>query len=162
MGASSIVVPFLADSIDLNNTQQESGYERGGHAAYGVSKLGLNMWSYHLSSFLQTAGKSISVNCVDPGTVSTKLLFAGWGEVSYVALSVEEADDVFWSATADELANVTGKYFVNRKSRQSSGVSYETDRQVELWKLLERQTGASFHLEDAPASTQKMNEMGTK
>lgn len=79
----------LADSIDLDNTQQEAGYERMGHAAYGISKLAVNMWSYCLADSLQKAGSKRTVNCVDPGTVSTKLLYAGWGEISHVALKVE-------------------------------------------------------------------------
>lgn len=79
----------LADSIDFSNTQQELGYERLGHAAYGISKLALNMWSYALADKLVQAGSEVVVNTVDPGTVSTKLLYAGWGEISHVALKAE-------------------------------------------------------------------------
>ena len=73
----------LADSLDLTNTQQELGYERMGHAAYGSSKLALNMWSYQLAERLKAAGSGVSVVCVDPGTVATKLLYEGWGEISH-------------------------------------------------------------------------------
>jgi len=79
----------LADNIDLENTQQEKGYERMGHAAYGASKLALTMWTYLLADKLKEAGSKITVNNVDPGTVSTKLLYAGWGEISHVALKAD-------------------------------------------------------------------------
>ena len=51
-------------------------------AAYSASKLALNMWSYYLAHRMQKAGRHLpTVLAVDPGTVATKLLLAGWGEV---------------------------------------------------------------------------------
>jgi NAD(P)-dependent dehydrogenase (short-subunit alcohol dehydrogenase family) len=44
------------------------------------------MWSYALAERLK--GR-VTVNCVDPGTVTTKLLFAGWGDVSYAAMRAD-------------------------------------------------------------------------
>jgi NAD(P)-dependent dehydrogenase (short-subunit alcohol dehydrogenase family) len=131
----------LADTIDLSKIQQDAEYEREGHAAYGVSKLALNMWSYYLSRKLEHSGRQLVIHCVDPGTVSTKLLYAGWGEVSHVALLVEEADDEFWAATAPELQNTTGNYYVNRKARKSPEISYDSQIQKQLVALLEKQTG---------------------
>lgn len=137
----------LADSIDLYNTQQERGYERSGHAAYGMSKLAVNMWSYKLADDLKAAGSHVTVNCVDPGTVGTKLLYAGWGEMcADVALQSHEADDIFWAATDPGLDNVTGHYYVNRKARSSPTVSYDKEMQKKLWELLENQTGAKYNL----------------
>lgn len=131
----------LADTIDLSKIQQDAEYEREGHAAYGVSKLALNMWSYYLSRKLEQSGSQLVVHCVDPGTVSTKLLYAGWGEVSHVALPVDEADDEFWAATAPELQNVSGNYYVNRKARKSPEISYDPHVQKQLVALLEKQAG---------------------
>jgi NAD(P)-dependent dehydrogenase (short-subunit alcohol dehydrogenase family) len=62
-------------------------YERSGHAAYGASKLALNMWSYRLAGLVK--GQGVTVNCVDPGTVNTKLLHHGWGDVAYCALRAD-------------------------------------------------------------------------
>jgi NAD(P)-dependent dehydrogenase (short-subunit alcohol dehydrogenase family) len=138
----------LADSIDLENTQETNKfkikYKRGGHAAYGNSKLALNMTSYSLAENLKATGSSVTVNCIDPGTVSTKLLHAGWGDVSYVALPAEEAHDVFWAATNSSLDGVSGSYYVNRKASKSPSVSYDTEMQKKVWDLLVAQTKATY------------------
>lgn len=142
----------LADRIDWDNTQAEKGFERMGHAAYGMSKLAGNMWSYRLAKLL--ARRQLPVLCVDPGTVSTKLLYAGWGDVSYAALPAEEADDVFWAAADHLIGREIGQevYYVNRKPRRSPRFSYEAEAQERLWRLLEHQTGARFKLSStAPA-----------
>lgn len=44
---------------------QEKGYERDGHAAYGLSKLAVNMMTYHLAQKME--GTAVTVNCMDPG-----------------------------------------------------------------------------------------------
>lgn len=66
---------------------QEKGYGRGGHAAYGLSKLAINMLTYKLARKMELT--SVTVNAIDPGTVNTKLCYAGWGPVSHVAMRVE-------------------------------------------------------------------------
>ena len=67
----------MSDKLDWDNLQSEQGYGREGHEAYGTSKLATNMWSYLLADKLAAAGSSVSVTCVDPGTVATKILFQG-------------------------------------------------------------------------------------
>lgn len=137
----------LADRIDWDNTQAEKGFERMGHAAYGMSKLAGNMWSYRLAKLLATT-RHLPVICVDPGTVNTKLLYAGWGDVAYAALPAEEADDVFWAATDPALEQGIGQevYYVNRKARRSPRFSYDAAAQERLWRLLKHQTGARYNL----------------
>ena len=57
----------------------------------------------------------LQVNCLDPGTVNTKMLLAGWGRIG---IEVGEADNTFKLATDPEWAAVTGQYFVGgRMSR---------------------------------------------
>jgi len=56
----------------------------------------------------------------------------------------QEADDEFWAATDPYLQKITGKYFVNQKSRESPSASYNKEIQQRLWQLLEQQTGARF------------------
>lgn len=139
---SSISMP---DRLDWENLQCERGYEREGHAAYGASKLALNMWSYLLSEKLAAAGAPHSVVCVDPGCVSTKILFQGWGEIaSEVAARPGEAEDVAWAALAPGLRS--GEYLVNRRPRRSPAFSYDRAEQERLWGLLEKQTGVQWGL----------------
>jgi NAD(P)-dependent dehydrogenase (short-subunit alcohol dehydrogenase family) len=69
------------------------------HKAYSESKLLDAMLSMDFSQRFLDAGIStdrVTCNCLDPGTVQTKMLRAGWGD--YPGINVEEAlgrDDVF-------------------------------------------------------------------
>ncbi len=59
---------------------------------------------------------------------------------------VQDADDEFWAATSPDLAAVSGKYFVNKKARESPSFSYDVDAQRRLWQYLERQTGMVYEI----------------
>jgi NAD(P)-dependent dehydrogenase (short-subunit alcohol dehydrogenase family) len=69
------------------------------HKAYSESKSLDAMLSMDFAQRFLDAGIStdrVSCNCLDPGTVQTKMLRAGWGD--YPGINVEEAlgrDDVF-------------------------------------------------------------------
>ena len=54
---------------------QEKGYS--GDDSYALSKLASMMFTYDLAELMKS--RSVTVNCLDPGTVNTKLLIAGWG-----------------------------------------------------------------------------------
>ena len=54
---------------------QEQGFS--GHDAYALSKLAMQMFTKDLAEIAKPRG--ITVNCLDPGTVNSKLLDAGWG-----------------------------------------------------------------------------------
>ena len=56
-------------------SMQEKGYS--GDDSYALSKLASMMFTYDLAEFMKPKG--VTVNCLDPGTVNTKLLIAGWG-----------------------------------------------------------------------------------
>ena len=54
---------------------QEKGYS--GDNSYALSKLASMMFTTELADVMKAQG--VTVNCLDPGTVNTKLLIAGWG-----------------------------------------------------------------------------------
>lgn len=56
---------------------QEKGFDS--HDAYSLSKLASMLFTYELARRLKAAGSPVTANCLDPGTVSTKMLAAGWG-----------------------------------------------------------------------------------
>lgn len=39
------------------------------------------MYTLELARRLKEAGSSVTCNCLDPGTVNTKMLYAGWGPI---------------------------------------------------------------------------------
>ena len=53
---------------------------------------------------------------MDPGTVNTKMLLAGWGSCG---IKVEQATDTFKLATEDRFSDPIGlpKYYTNLKSK---------------------------------------------
>lgn len=55
---------------------QEKGFSA--HGSYALSKIAMMAFTAKLAKRLQRQGRP-TVNCLDPGTVNTKMLFAGWG-----------------------------------------------------------------------------------
>ena len=150
-----------AVSIDFNNLQQERGFSS--HGAYSLSKLCNIMFSMELAERISLAaldggggggggggsgGSSSSStflpalptsNALDPGTVNTKMLFAGWGPIG---IRVDQANDQFHLATDSRVAGVSGKYFVSRRERTAPGPANDVAARRKLWDLLQEQTGA--------------------
>ncbi|GAB4819829.1 hypothetical protein N2152v2_006875 [Parachlorella kessleri] len=128
-----------AGQIDFNNLQQERGFSS--HNSYSLSKLCSMLFTYELARRLKAAGSSVTANCLDPGTVNTKMLTAGWGPCG---IEIEEADDEFSLATDPSVAGVSGAYFVSQQKRRSPQVSYDTSVQQRLWSILEEQAGMRY------------------
>jgi NAD(P)-dependent dehydrogenase (short-subunit alcohol dehydrogenase family) len=136
--------------FDFDDPAMERGYRP--FAAYGRSKLA-NLWfTYELARRLE--GSGVTVNAVHPGLVRTALgdhsgalRRAGWRllHVAYrrVSLSPEEgAAAITHLATAQELEDVTGRYFVGRRPAESSPASRDTAAAARLWALSEELTCA--------------------
>lgn len=57
---------------------------------------------------------------------------------------MQESGDEYWAATAPALGRASGRYYVNRKLRDSPAFSYDKAAQQRLWLCLQRQTGLEF------------------
>jgi retinol dehydrogenase 14 len=136
--------------FDFDDLAMERGYRP--FAAYGRSKLA-NLWfTYELARRLD--GSGVTVNAVHPGLVRTALgdhsgvlRRAGWRllHVAYRrhSLSPEQgAAAITYLATAPELEDVTGRYFVGRRAEESSPVSRDPAAAARLWELSEELTCA--------------------
>lgn len=62
-------------SIPWSNLNFETGYSN--HDAYSLSKLAVMLFTAELAH--RIGGGLPTVNTLDPGTVNTKMLYAGWG-----------------------------------------------------------------------------------
>ena len=62
-------------SIPWDDLNLEIGYSN--HAAYSLSKLAVMIFTAELA--LRVGSRLPTVNTLDPGTVNTKMLYAGWG-----------------------------------------------------------------------------------
>lgn len=116
-----------SNQFDFNDLQLEEGYTAV--KAYAKSKTALILFTYHLAEKLQD--KSITVNCLHPGVINTKLLRAASG--SGGAPVNEGAKKLLFAATAPELENVSGNYFVNNHSTYSKDITYSKEIQMALW-----------------------------
>jgi NAD(P)-dependent dehydrogenase (short-subunit alcohol dehydrogenase family) len=131
--------------LDWKNLQGESGYSP--LRAYGLSKLANIFFTYELARRL--AGTGVTVNSMHPGAVATNFGATGSGlmrravRLARPLLRTPEqgAETIVWLATARELDGVTGKYFLDRKDKRSSRLSYDEQAARRLWIESARMVG---------------------
>jgi len=121
-----------ANHIDFENLQGEKFYD--GYEAYSLSKLCNILFTYEAARRLQPLG--ITVNCLHPGVIKTKLLRTGWG-LGGSPIETGSKTSVYL-ATSAEVENVTGRYFSNSRQVSSSRVSLDVSVQNKLWQLSEK------------------------
>jgi len=135
----------LADQLTDQSGVPTSG--RVGRVRYANSKLANIMFAYELAR--RTVDGEVTVNAFDPGLMpqtglarqypapirqlyryltSLLTLLPGAHRVS------KSAADLAWLATAPELTGVSGKYFVERRARPSSALSYDGGLALQLWE----------------------------
>lgn len=120
---------------DLHFQKSFTGYE-----AYSQSKLANILFTYELDRKLKD--KPVTVNCLHPGVINTKLLRAGWGGMGS---SLEKgAATSIYLADFDEGEKNSGKYFVNKKPAPSSNESLNVETARRLWEISEEMTGVNF------------------
>ena len=136
--------------FDFDDLAMERGYRP--FRAYARSKLA-NLWfTYELARRLE--GSGVTVNAVHPGLVRTALgdrngalRSVGWRliHVAYrkASLSPDQgAAAITHLATAPELEDVTGRYFVEGRPAESSPASRDPAAAARLWALSEELAGA--------------------
>lgn len=119
----------IRDWDDLNyHTRSYSA-----HGAYSESKLLDAMLAKEFAERLQEAGHGpdqVTCNSLDPGTVNTKMLLAGWGPCG---IAVESALDQTYLCSSPEVEGVTGQYF---RWRSQSRSDYPASERQKMWNVL--------------------------
>jgi NAD(P)-dependent dehydrogenase (short-subunit alcohol dehydrogenase family) len=130
-GARIVNVSSMAQSgsIDFNNLNGEKYFDP--YNAYAVSKLENVLFTYKLARMLKD--ENVTANCLHPGVVSTKLLYAGWG-VGGSGLHHGTRTSVF-AAVSPEMEGKTGLYLVSQKPAKSAAISYDKKVQDKLWEI---------------------------
>jgi NAD(P)-dependent dehydrogenase (short-subunit alcohol dehydrogenase family) len=118
--------------VDWNNMQGEQYFD--GFQAYALSKLGIVLFTHELAKRLK--GSDVTVNCLHPGVVKTKLLRAGFGATQGITPE-EGARTSIYLASSSDLENVSGKYFESCRQVHSSPLSYDNALQEKFWKMSE-------------------------
>ena len=115
--------------IDLNKFMLAENFEPVN--TYSASKLCNILFSYKLAAILK--GMPITVNCMHPGVINTKMLKETWGAIG--SDLVEGVEREIYLVNSKELEGVSGKYIDNFKAVQSTRGSYDTNLQTDLWEL---------------------------
>ena len=129
-------VSSMAHSSALNFDNLADPRHFDGWEVYQQSKLCNILFSYELAERLQDQG--VTVNCLHPGVIDTKLLKVNFGGGSPVT---EGSRKLVYLATAPELATVSGKYFENNRPTRSAEISYDLDTRKRLWNVSEKLCG---------------------
>ncbi|MFW9768607.1 MAG: SDR family oxidoreductase [Candidatus Thorarchaeota archaeon] len=124
--------------LNLDDLQSESGYKS--RKVYGSAKLMIEMFTYNLARRLENTG--VSVNVVKPGFVATNLGRSSgslssrimFGMMKPFQLSPKEgAETSIYVASSPEVEGVTGKCFRKCEETKTSEISYDADKQEQLW-----------------------------
>jgi NAD(P)-dependent dehydrogenase (short-subunit alcohol dehydrogenase family) len=132
---------FARRGLDFDDLQSERKY--GVMGAYGASKLANMLFTREAARRWQADG--ITVNCLHPGFVATRLGRDGdggrLGEVVATLLKPfaktpeRGARTSVYLATSAEVGGVTGTYFVNSKPKQPAATALDDDAARRLWEI---------------------------
>ncbi|MCZ7563845.1 MAG: SDR family NAD(P)-dependent oxidoreductase [Burkholderiales bacterium] len=105
-----------------------------GYAAYASSKLANVLFTFALAKRLEDNG--VTANCCHPGVISTKLLRRGWG-MGGAPVEAGARTPVYLAASP-EVAQVTGRYFDDRRAVTPSPAARDPALAEALWIATER------------------------
>lgn len=132
--ASSMSQCNKIKNCDIVSSYNNMEKQYNGHISYSESKLLDAMLTIEFANRLSNYHtNNIICHCLDPGTVNTKMLYAGWGPCG---IHVNDALDETWLCTTDSVIDVTGKYYINRKEYKASVSAYDTHERMKLWSIL--------------------------
>ena len=123
--------------LDLDDLQSERSY--AAMRVYGTSKLLNILFTVALAERL--AGSGVTANCLHPGAVSTRLGRHNgvWAKLLIAMLSPffltaeQGAENSIFVASSDELAGVSGKYFVKQRAVAPSRRSQRRGLARRVW-----------------------------
>jgi retinol dehydrogenase-14 len=126
--------------MDFDDLMGEHKYS--GQAAYNQSKLANVMFTYELARRLE--GTGVTATVLHPGVTNTAFgaedTARGWGPLiaairPFMKSPARGADTAVYLASSPEVEGVTGRYFANRKGKESHRSSYDTTTTARLWQL---------------------------
>jgi retinol dehydrogenase 12 len=142
----NVVSEYYGRKLDLGNLQGERKYSYFG--AYRVSKLGEVLFTAELARRIKASG--VTVVSVSPGPTRTN--FAMPSGVLGVVLGVMQHTPMFkpanqgargiaWAATAPELADHSGAFYMGGKQLALKGAATDPSLAAQVWSISEQQTG---------------------
>lgn len=129
---------------DINFEDIQGVKPYGGYENYKKSKLMNILYSYELADRLEE--KPITVNCLHPGFVASKFGHNNSGyKVAFLklaqklkAINLEEgAETSVYLSSSSEVEEISGKYYYNKKVKESSPESRNVESRKKLWDVTE-------------------------
>ena len=132
------------DTLDFDDLQNHRRYR--GLKVYGQSKLCNLLFTRELAR--RIAGTGVTVNSLHPGGVATGLgSNNGWWAVliakmlkPFLRTADQGADTAIYLTAAPEVANVSGRYFYNRREHRPSRAVLDDEVALRLWQISEQLT----------------------
>lgn len=142
--SSSLTSP--ADYASRYGDQGGRTTQYNGHRAYSDSKLLNIVQTMAQDRFIRSLGHgkdTATIHCLDPGTVNTKMLLAGWGPIG---IDVSDANDETYLATSMDpiVSQSSGQYFVGRRVSRPPPLSLDPAMHELCLEMCQRQTGVSL------------------
>lgn len=133
-------------TLDFNDLNMTTNYN--GLKAYERSKLGNVLFTLELAERLK--GSGVTINALHPGRVKTDigsknsgLLYkVGWTFIKlFLSVSIEKgAETSIYLAHSEEVKDVSGKYFADKKQKWHSRYSQTQGLKEKLWEASEKLT----------------------
>lgn len=128
-----------AGKMKFDDLQGEKKYNQ--NTAYCQTKLANVLFTYELDRRLKDTG--VTANCLHPGATRTNFsdgLSGLWALLwklsdSLRQASAQGAETPVYLASSPEVAEVSGKYFINKKPVESSKASYSQADAEKLWQI---------------------------
>lgn len=141
-------------NISFNDLYHSRSYI--GVKAYAQSKLANILFTYHLASLLKDY--STTVNCLHPGSIRTEIgtrYSSGishliWKWHPFLKSVAQGATTPIYLASHPDVEHISGKYFYQCKTVDSSHRSHDRSVGAQLWKISEQITGATYSLAPLP------------
>ena len=125
----SSIAHYRIPGIDFDDLDLKNNYN--GYKAYCQSKLCNILFTYELAEQLKET--TVTVNCLHPGVIDTKLLRSNLG-IGGASLD-EGAKTSVYLASAPALETVTGKFFSDCQESESSNYSQNIKARKRLWEI---------------------------
>ena len=100
-----------------------------GYEAYACSKLCNILFTFKLARMLE--GKNISVNCLHPGVINTKLLVDNWGACGIDVSRAHEMVIYAYNLSSE----ITGCYLKDFKISKAADFAYSLENQDKCYKI---------------------------
>jgi NAD(P)-dependent dehydrogenase (short-subunit alcohol dehydrogenase family) len=134
--------------LDFSDLQMKRNYRP--MQAYGRSKLANILFTRELARRLE--GSGVTANALHPGFVATNIggnngLLARlvMPLIHLRAISPQKgAETSIYLASSLEIANVSGEYFIRRKSVRAGEAAYDDQAALQLWNASQEMTGESW------------------